>query len=177
MAFSPTPEWADDWVKQVARHEGKPNLPTLTWLQSSKRRCSSGHFKHKRNVIHVSAGRDLKDQQYVLVHELAHWAVGGHHHHNRVFFGKLWDLCPLFDIPAEYALKRDGSVYSGCIREALRRGIIDQEQADAALKNREALIEYKRKRAARRKRPVSRPTSKAGSVLARVKVNLLRQSR
>ncbi|MBW3622783.1 MAG: hypothetical protein KY468_05165 [Armatimonadetes bacterium] len=152
MAYSPTPEWAHQWTRHVAQLEGKDNLPTITWLQSNSRRGSSGHFKYKRNVIHISAGVDLADQQYVLLHELAHWAVGGHYHHNRLFFQKLWDLCPLFDISTEYAMRRDGSIYSGCVREALKRGLIDPVRADAALAHREAILEARRKRAARRRR-------------------------
>jgi hypothetical protein len=159
MAYSPTPDWAYDWARKVLEHEGKSDLPKITWIQSQKQRWSSGHFKGRRQWIHVSAGTDLTDQQYVLVHELAHWAIGGHYHHNKLFFQKLWDLFLLFDISVEYALKRDGAIYAGCTREALKRGIIDADRANEAYRYREQIKENKRKRAARSRRRTTKSRS------------------
>src|SRR6266540_652846 len=116
------PGWAIDLTLKVARAAERMDVPVVTWRlrhRNPRRRAwgrgkiivppathSSGRCYPARIVI--TAGRSLKDQRLVLLHELAHWLAPTGEHHSESFWERAWALYRLYGVDLAYARKREG---------------------------------------------------------------------
>lgn len=77
----PAPMWAQNLVLDVALAAGRDDVPDLTWRRSRKAWGTSGCYVHGDNriVVTAGAGRDRREERFVLLHELAHWLVQDGH--------------------------------------------------------------------------------------------------
>lgn len=117
------PEWVNDVIRIVARHEAIPeeHYPLIQWRFGTKHRTTSGvtyhaAYDHTKNYgmpqqygtrIVITAGYEPIDQALVLLHELAHYVLPHHHAHDATFWRKAWSFYERYGIPLEYAYERE----------------------------------------------------------------------
>lgn len=78
------PDWALLLIAQVCAEHGR-RPPKVTWYWT-RQALSSGHAKFDSRDIHISAGLMVRDQQLVLLHELAHYLTPKRDHHTMRFW-------------------------------------------------------------------------------------------
>jgi hypothetical protein len=143
------PAWACSLVLLVCSEADAP-LPRLTW-RIRDRPTSSGVTRRAVGAIHLTAGRDLLDQQLTLLHELAHWLAPVPprrrrvtRHHDAAFYAVAFLLYRRHGVPDAAALAGESARYPSSLTHARLLGV---PGADDAWRNRRtALREHARRR-------------------------------
>lgn len=109
------PRWAELVVTTVCAKYGRRE-PKLHWYQRQSQPYSSGHCKVGSTVLHITAGTSITDQQYVLLHELAHYLTVNRQRgrnrrswHNKRFHANLLELLEAYGDEGfrEYCIRRE----------------------------------------------------------------------
>ena len=107
------PVWAFRLILRVCV-ECDADLPMVTWHKSkhsySSGRTWPGRKMCRRGRIHVTAGRDSRDQRFVVLHELAHHLLPASEHHSERFFRLAFLLYQRHGVPLRYARKREADM-------------------------------------------------------------------
>ena len=106
------PKWAQDLVIQVCLKYDKEDLPEIVWHQAEKLQ-SSGRAWYDKNKIVITAGHNRIDQKLVLLHELSHLLVRGHH--SAHFWDVAWELYRWARLPILATKKREGEYRKGAL--------------------------------------------------------------
>jgi hypothetical protein len=90
------------------------------------KRLSSGRTWSQTGRVVITAGSDPLDARVVLIHELAHLAVGEGHGHDGAFWDRDMELLSRYLKPAElpYAVTRETGYRKGARTAAHRGGVI-----------------------------------------------------
>ena len=109
------PLWAMLLIARICADHGR-RAPRLTWW-NGRSSYSSGHCNFERR-IHITAGTDVRDQQLVVMHEVAHYLTTPRNHakkrrnvwHSKRFWEKAFELYARYGDPAfvEFAQGREG---------------------------------------------------------------------
>lgn len=148
------PGWAVALVEQACASEGLPAPARLRWRRVA-REASSGSTRLHDSTISVSAGRDPVDARLTLLHELAHWLVGGvggkqrrgrgsTRHHDARFWERAFALYRSHGISARDALRLEARRYPGALRYGAALGVTGADEQLAA--HRRALAARPRRR-------------------------------
>jgi len=154
------PEWAVDLVQQISI-EQELHKPELVWRRAGKRgngwvervrgsenwvrqeprrpKFSSGSTALDRKRIVVTAGSDRSDQRLVLIHEMAHVAVGGPEWHGAAFYRVAWRYFGQYaqNVSVRTLLQREGQYMTTALKVAQEMGL---HGAKAALTRKRAAM-------------------------------------
>jgi hypothetical protein len=108
--MSDVPMWADRIVRTVAR-EQRRRVPEIVWRNSTRSYKTSGSYCDNR--ITIFAGYNAASKRLTLLHELAHWCVGGFH--SLEFWTKAFQLYRQFRVPLGTALREEAAYRHGAI--------------------------------------------------------------
>jgi hypothetical protein len=112
---------------------------TIIRVEPKRPTLSSGSTRHDRSRIVVTAGSDRSDQRSVLIHEMAHVAVGGPEWHGAAFYRVAWRYWGLYapSISTRTLLKREGAYMTTALKVAQELGL---HGAKTALANKRAAM-------------------------------------
>jgi hypothetical protein len=103
---SKAPQWVLDLAEDVVKKHTHKRIPVITWRQGHGFHSSGREFGIEKRIA-ITAGTDEQDQKLVVLHELAHYLCPVKAHHNMRFWRTAWMLYKEYDIPEEYAFKRE----------------------------------------------------------------------
>lgn len=112
---APPPRWVDLLAASACARYGRRPPRRITWYRS-RVSYSSGHCKVGDGGLHITAGTSVRDQQYVVLHELAHHLTinrqrgnGRRSWHNKRFHARLMELLNAYgdETFIAYAVERE----------------------------------------------------------------------